>query len=309
MMIWWKLFRGKNLLIVALTQFLLQFLVVLPYLKSLDKEPVLDDLHFSLLVLVTVLIAGAGYVINDYYDIEIDSVNKPNDLIISKLVSESNALKIYGLTVFLGATLSAYLANYVGVSFWFLIYPIAVYLLFEYARFFKKMVVLGNLIVAFFSAGVAGIVLFPEAVLNTDLSDLSFKTGQMLAVFSGYIFFAFCSTMYREVVKDMEDMQGDARFGARTLPVVWGISNSKIFSLIWGFLLAIIFSVLIYILVRKGHFLVSGLGVVGVLIPLFFSFYKLYQAHQTEDFHFISQLIKVIMLGGLVFLIFLVQIF
>lgn len=308
-MIWWKLFRGKNLLIVALTQFLLQFLVVLPYLKSLDKEPVLDDLHFSLLVLVTVLIAGAGYVINDYYDIEIDSVNKPNDLIISKLVSESNALKIYGLTVFLGATLSAYLANYVGVSFWFLIYPIAVYLLFEYARFFKKMVVLGNLIVAFFSAGVAGIVLFPEAVLNTDLSDLSFKTGQMLAVFSGYIFFAFCSTMYREVVKDMEDMQGDARFGARTLPVVWGISNSKIFSLIWGFLLAIIFSVLIYILVRKGHFLVSGLGVVGVLIPLFFSFYKLYQAHQTEDFHFISQLIKVIMLGGLVFLIFLVQIF
>jgi len=309
MMIWWKLFRGKNLLIVALTQFLLQFLVVLPYLKSLDKEPVLDELHFSLLVLVTVLIAGAGYVINDYYDIEIDSVNKPNDLIISKLVSESNALKIYGLTVFLGATLSAYLANYVGVSFWFLIYPIAVYLLFEYARFFKKMVVLGNLIVAFFSAGVAGIVLFPEAVLNTDLSDLSFKTGQMLAVFSGYIFFAFCSTMYREVVKDMEDMQGDARFGARTLPVVWGISNSKIFSLIWGFLLAIIFSVLIYILVRKGHFLVSGLGVVGVLIPLFFSFYKLYQAHQTEDFHFISQLIKVIMLGGLVFLIFLVQIF
>lgn len=309
MMIWWKLFRGKNLLIVALTQFLLQFLVVLPYLKSLDKEPVLDSFHFSLLVLVTVLIAGAGYVINDYYDVEIDSVNKPNELIISKLVSESNALKIYGLTVFLGGVLSVYLAGYVGVIIWFLIYPLAVYLLFEYARFFKKTVVLGNLVVAFFSAGVAGIVLFPEAVLNTDLSDLSFKTGQMLAIFSGYIFFAFCVTMYREVVKDMEDMDGDARFGARTLPVVWGVSNSKIFSLVWGFLLAVIFTVLIYILVGKGHFLVSGLGIVGVLVPLFFSFYKLYKAQQTEDFHFISQLIKIIMLGGLVFLIFLVQIF
>lgn len=302
-----KLIRAKNLVIVAITQFLLQFLVVGPYHIQSGTEPVLDPFHFSLLVLVTVLIAAGGYVINDIKDIEIDKINKPKTRIIEKQISEEHANWLYWGTTIIGAIISIYMAFWVEKPLWFLLFPIAVFMLWSYSVYFKKSYLVGNIIVSFFAAGVAGIVLFPE-VFCLVLTEINQKTIFLIGIFLGYIFFAFSSTMMREIVKDMEDSEGDKAEGASTFPIVEGLKMSKILAGIWGILLAVGLAVFLWILHSQGHNLALIFGIFLVWIPILFAIFKIYNSQTVSDFHEISQVIKVIMLAGLCFLIFIVKV-
>lgn len=301
-----KLIRWKNLLIVALTQFLLQYLVVAPFHFKYEQLPILDGFHFSLLVLTTVLIAAAGYVVNDICDQEIDAINKPDEKIVGTQISEKAAFQFYYFLIGIGGLLAIYLAWHVERFDWFFIYPIANIMLWAYAKYFKKELVIGNLIVSVFSAGVAGIVLFPE-IFRIDLEDWDYNLLFMISLFSGYLFFAFTSSMMREVVKDLEDMEGDKHFGAKTLPIVAGVQKTKIFAAIWGMLLMFIFLILIGILVYQNRVVSALIGLVLVLLPLSYSIFQLYLAKAKKDYHAISQLLKFVMLGGLIFIILLVQ--
>lgn len=301
-----KLIRWKNLLIVALTQFLLQYLVVAPFHQQYEQLPILDGFHFSLLVLTTALIAAAGYVINDICDQEIDEINKPDEKIVGSQISEKIAYQFYFGLIGIGGLIAIYLAWHVERLDWFLIYPTANFMLWAYAKYFKKELVIGNLIVSVFSAGVAGIVLFPE-FFRIDLEDWDYNLLFMISLFSGYLFFAFTSSMMREVVKDLEDMEGDRQFGANTLPVMVGVQKTKIFASIWGILLMVIFLILMGILVYQNRVVSALIGLVLVLLPLSYSIFQLYLAKAKKDYHAISQLLKFVMLGGLIFLILLVQ--
>ncbi len=302
-----KLIRAKNLLIVAITQYLLQFLVVYPYHVESGSQPVLDLFHFSLLVLATVLVAVGGYIINDLKDIEIDKINKPETRVIGKKISEINAKWLYWISIAVGSLISIYMAFWVERPLWFLLFPIAVFMLWSYSVYFKKSYLVGNIIVSFFAAGVAGIVLFPE-VFSFALTEINQKTVFLIGIFLGYIFFAFSSTMMREIVKDIEDLEGDRAEGAKTFPIVEGVKKSKILAGVWGGILAVGLSFFLWILFNQGHYLPLFFGIFLVLIPILISIFKIYKSQAVSDFHQASQIIKVIMLAGLCFLIFIVKV-
>jgi len=225
-----RLIRFPNLLIVILTQYLLEYLVLRPAIQDSSNSPLLDHFHFALLVFSTVIIAAGGYIINDIYDYKIDLINKPDQLIINKKISSKNAWIIYWSISIFGFLISLYLAFYVKNLPLVLIYPIAILLLFLYSKSLKKSVLVGNLIVALFCAFVPGIVLFAER--ETLMPSSEYKeyclTSELISnpaiqSFFFYILFAFISTLYREVIKDIEDVEGDKKNGCKTLPVfsIW----------------------------------------------------------------------------------------
>lgn len=301
-----KLVRFPNLLIVVLTQYLLQYLILIPAFDLVNLDPLLDHFHFFLLVLSTVLIAAGGFVINDLEDYEIDILNKPDKVYINKIISAANAKKLYwGISIF-GFLISLYLAFYVENLPLVLIYPTAVFFLFLYSKSLKKSVLWGNMIVAVFCAFVAGIVLFAERENVWLLNHKHPEAGEtLLEIFIFYLFFAFCSTMFREIVKDIEDKDGDQKNGCRTLPIVAGVNVAKGFAYIFGI-------TLLYLLwdwISEGKINSINLEliylIVGIGLPTLFAMFKLFRAQQKKEFHFISQLAKYIMLSGILYLLIL----
>ncbi|MCB0642168.1 MAG: geranylgeranylglycerol-phosphate geranylgeranyltransferase [Phaeodactylibacter sp.] len=303
-MAWWlRLIRFPNLVIVALTQYLLFYALLLPAFEQAGFLPLLDPIHFFLLVLDTMLIAAGGYVINDYYDQAIDAQNKPGRQIVGTRISGRQALLWYGSILLAGAMLALYLAIYVSNLSLFSIYPAACLLLWLYSRYWKKALLLGNLTVAVFCALVAWIIWFAErgTVGRIAVEDPSAYSGLRFAI-GLYLGYAFLSTLYREVIKDIEDADGDAQEQARTLPVLYGQKAAKIFSFGVGCLLLGLLLPLIELFWNSWALL--GLGLL-VILPLIFSFYLLWQAENRAQFHRLSQLAKFIMLGGILLLFFL----
>lgn len=299
-----RLIRFPNLLIVVLTQFLLQHLLLIPAFHQGGLSPALDPVHFSLLVLSTVLIAAGGYVINDLTDYPIDVLNKPDQVIINRLIPASTAWQYYyGLTA-VGFLISLYLAWHVANLPLVLLYPTAVGLLFWYSKKLKATVLWGNVVVGIFCAFVAGIVLFAERHTINQLWHTQPSIAQELLTLSfAYLFFAFMATLFREIIKDIEDMNGDRERGCRTLPVVFGKKVAKIVAGVAGGILLLSLQQWGRILWKDLEYIPLTFLVVGIAFPLIFALLRLVKAQEKQAFHFLSQFAKYIILSGILYLI------
>lgn len=215
-----KLVRCPNLLITALT-------MCLVYHCVMRME---STLMFALLVVSMVLIQAGGYVINDIFDKEIDAVNKPEKLIVGRVFTEKQsnvfyiALTINGIGCALAATIMAMGKSFMTVFAFMLLLAC---LLYTYSSRYKKELVVGNVIV---SLSVAFAVFLPWLfeMLYISKHELLLITFRPLMQWSLHIVlvytaFAFLMTFIREIVKDMEDMEGDRIRQCRTIPIVWGV--------------------------------------------------------------------------------------
>lgn len=298
-----RLIRFPNLIIVAFTQYLLEFLILIPAFSAAGLSPALDIPRFLLLVCSTMLIAAGGYVINDIEDVEIDRINKPEKQIVGRLISVKSAWVYYFILFFLGFVISLYLAIHINNLPLLSIYPAAWLLLYLYSKYFKKMPLIGNVTVAVFCALVAGIVLFAERHAFMELVNMGVHF-KVTAVFIFYLFFAFISTLYREIIKDLEDHQGDAENGCRTLPIVLGIKTTKVITFTVGGIFALGF----YFLLKHLYYFSGNaplgftLVLVGMVLPLSASFYFLYNAQQKSDYKYLSRIAKFLMLSGILLL-------
>ncbi len=308
-----RLIRLPNLALVVLTQYALQYAVLMPEITRLGMVPVLPAYPFFLLVLSTVLIAAGGYVVNDIEDMEIDKQNKPeHKRIVGRVFSLKTAWIIYGFSTFLGFIISLYLAFYVKDIIQFLIYPAAVGLLYAYSKWFKRQPLTGNLVVSFFCAFVAWVIFYAQSLSPIFLIFL--KTHWLDAVkmtFTGYAAFAFLSTLFREIVKDIEDAEGDLAGNCRTLPIVLGIPKSKIIALFTGIIFLIFMAYFSFIL--RAHPENIGRGShdwlkiivlnLSVSLPMIYALFLLVKAREKKDFSYLSRLAKGIMLSGLIFIL------
>lgn len=304
LMLFARLVRLPNLLIVVLTQYLLEYYILVPALQIADYQYVLDDVRFALLSLTTVLIAASGYVINDIEDHEIDQMNKPEKVILGKFISIKSAQIIYWSLVILGMVISIYLAIYVENFLLFFIYPSAVFLLWWYSKKLKKVALWGNVVVSIFCAFVAGIVLFAERVAFMKLIQSHTEIGERVAIIFGvYLGFAYASTMFREIVKDLEDIDGDAALGCQTLPILLGQKRAKIVA---GFFAVSLLILLVFYglwLFQNGEIIGVNFLVIAIVLPILMALFKLYKAESKAEFHALSRLAKFVMLGGIFLLI------
>ncbi len=298
-------------MIIILTQYLIYGILGIGIYNRIYDNNTLDffDFNFALLVLATVIIAAAGNVINDIYDYEIDLINKPQKIFINEIISIKKAWLLYSLMNGIALIIGVYLGyNSVNYGNYYLIgFPLIISLLWSYSAFFKKMPLIGNLIIAFFCALVPIYALLPT--FNSTYFHNGNSTYSLLRdVGLLYILFAFLTTLIREIVKDIEDMEGDLLGNARTFPIVSGIRISKIVLIVLLFcslpLWLVPFS---NIKVTNSHSLTFWISNIYLIIIIGLPFlrigYLIIKAQTKSDFHQISSQIKWLMLAGLLFLI------
>lgn len=245
------------------------------------------------------LIAAAGYIINDYFDVKTDKINKPQKLYIDNGVKRRLAIFIHTLFNVAGFLLSLYVAHKAGNIFLSAIQLLSITALFFYSTHLKRQILSGNILVAALSAMVSLQVLFFEIPL------LEYKFLQSIQSFAflylsvcSFSLFAFLLSLVREIVKDIEDFKGDYETGCKTMPIVWGIKASKaiVAGLVSNILLLLVF---ISLKLYKLHFGWLMLYLfVCVFVPLCFFLYKLYRAQQKENYSQLSRWVKYIMLTG-----------
>lgn len=263
-----KLTRFGNLVIIGITQYFTAAFLV--------DRTTLGDGRLFLLSVSTVLIAAAGYIINDYYDVKIDYINKPERVVIGKNIPRRYAILFHvvlsGIGIAIGLLLSWRLAA---------LNVLSAFLLWLYSNNLKRLPFIGNFSVAFLTG------------LSVWIVDLLYRHGSALIVI--YASFAFFMTLVREIIKDMEDLKGDNTFGCRTLPIVWGLRRTKfvIYFVLAVFALTVILINQFYKALPLQYFLIF------LFIPLLILLYRLIRADTTRDFAALSTFCKIIMLLGI----------
>ena len=296
-----KLIRPVNLVIIAVTMTLFRVCLVdaSPY-KLFYVEPVLSVSQFMLLVVMTLLIAAGGYIINDIYDVEIDAVNKPGKLIIGQHINETAAYNLYKL-LSLFAVLIAIVLAVLTKNFKLSTFPIIIMVLLNfYAHTFKQQLIVGNVIIAFCTASTIWLIALFETTTKTDQIDLAVQVQSGIAIAAIiYGLFAFLTTFLREIIKDAEDSAGDEQFGCRTIPVVWKKKGVIISSLIITLLLLLILISFALFFPNINVKNISLFIAFGLILPLIVIVFFIFKANAKADYHFVSNLIKFFMCLGI----------
>jgi len=300
-----KLIRIQNLLIVAVTQYLMRFAIIRPIITLKHFELQLSELDFLILVLSTICLTAAGYVINDYFDTKTDAFNRPERVIVDKHISRRSAMALHVVLNTIGVLGGFYVSYKIGhVKFGF-IFILITGILWYYSTTYKRQFLLGNLLVALLTAMVPlMVVLYELPLLNEEYREILIAQNDNLKVIIYWIlafsFFAFITTLIREIIKDTEDYEGDSAFGRNTLPILLGVNYTKLIVLI---LILGTLASLIIVYIRGG--LQSPISFWYLLImqvlPFIYLIYRIIKANAKKDYHFASIFIKLIMLGGLLF--------
>lgn len=263
-----KLTRFGNLVIIGLAQYFTAGFLVGGY--------TIDDFQLLLLSASTVLIAAAGYIVNDYYDVKIDYINKPERVVIGKSITRRFAILFHVVFSALGILIGFYLSWTIAA-----VNTLSVFLLWLYSNNLKRQPFVGNLTVALLTGAAIFVV------------DMLYGAHSSLVVI--YALFAIFMTLVREIIKDIEDLKGDNTFGCKTLPIIWGIRKTK--SIIYTIL--IIFSGSVIVLNKHYEILPSPYYLLFLFGPLTWFLFRLYLADTRKDFSWLSTFCKIIMLVGI----------
>jgi len=266
------LLRPVNLILLAVTQFIAGAFLI----KT--------DHYITLLLLVvsTCFITAAGYIINDYYDIKIDLINKPEKVVVGRYLSRRAAIAAHTLLNVAACIIGFYIYWKLGV-----LYIIVSFALWLYSRKLKSLPFLGNFIVA----TLTGLSVYLPAIV--------FPGNNNLAL--AYALFAFLLSFIREVIKDVEDLKGDEAFHRRTLPIVLGVRTVK---LILYPIIALLLGDVLILAAHKGLYFAIYF-VVLITLPSLWLVWRLFGADETKDFSYLSRLCKIIMFTGVLSMLFI----
>ena len=290
-----KLIRYQNLLMLAFMQVLFRY----AFLKQQNIPLALTDWQYALLVLSTVLIAAAGYVINNVFDVITDSINKPNDVIIGKGISETMGYNIYIILNISGVAIGFYLSNVIQRPGFATIFILIASLLYFYSTTLKQIMILGNIAVAF-TLAMSVIVIGIFDIFPATVSDNRAQMASFFSILTDYAIFAFMINFIREIIKDIEDVNGDYNQGMNTLPIAIGINRTAKIALLLT--LIPIALLLIYIntyFIENNLYVTTLYAIAFVVAPLIYFVIKLINAKSQKDFHHLSTVLKLVLLFGI----------
>ncbi|NVK48433.1 MAG: geranylgeranylglycerol-phosphate geranylgeranyltransferase [Cyclobacteriaceae bacterium] len=267
-----RISRPINLLLVAFTQLMTAYFLIE---SSPAGTPVLEDFRLYLLILSTLLITAAGYMINDYYDVKIDYVNRPEEVIIGKGIKRRVVLFLHTLFNFAGIGLGWIVSPRIALVNFF-----AAFLLWLYSNRLKREPFIGNLTVAF----LTGLSVFLVAIY--------YQKNELLIL--TYAIFAFFLNLIREIIKDIEDRTGDRKHGCRTLPIVFGFRKTK--QIIFIIAASFVSAILIVTMELNEPRLFYYFGVLGIFFLWFMR--KVYESDRKSHFTQLSTYAKILMLLG-----------
>lgn len=299
-----KLIRWPNLVFIILTQVLFEYCIyfrVFPPSMRYQGE----QQQFFLLMAASVCIAAAGYIINDYFDLNIDQINKPDKVVVNSIISRRWVILWHLLLSLAGLILTITALPHKLYLPLIMANTISIFLLLLYSSTLKKRLLIGNVLISLLTAWVIAIIFFSkmnESFLQGKGDEiLHVRFFRLTVLYAG---FAFIISLIREVIKDMEDIEGDRKYECRTMPIVWGLNASKVFVAVWlSVLITILFILQLYVWQFDWWFSIlycTGL----IIIPLIWVFKKLFTATSSKDFHQLSTAVKMIMFTGILSMFF-----
>lgn len=258
--------------------------------------------YFVLLVLATVLIAAGGYVINDYFDIKTDLINK-GKVIVGTKIPRRKAMMWHNILNIIGVLIGFYISWKAGFFMMGVLFLLASGLLYFYSASYKRQFLIGNIVVAILTATVPILVvlydwpaLYRYYTINaTSLPPINF----IFYWVAGFALFAFLTTLTREIIKDIEDFEGDIAYGRNTVPVVIGELSAKVVSIC----LIIITTVLLYL---TWYFFINDKITLiyisaAIVVPFLLTIYKVITGSNREQLHYASSIMKIAMLTGILY--------
>lgn len=295
--------RIENLFIIAITQICIKYLVFEPINYFSSFTPFL----FSLSLISTILIAAAGYIINDYFDVKTDKINRPDAVVVDVTIKRRWAMVLHIMLNSIGLLIGIYLAIKCHQIKLILIQAISILLLWFYSTHFKKQLLTGNLIVSILTATIPLLPIVYDyyfSVNGSIIELIAFNSfiKVLIIIVIGYSSFAFLTSFAREVIKDMEDFKGDVQTGCKTMPIVWGIITSKVvvfFTLIITIMFLLLASIKFF---GEGELLAFYYIILALIVPICFMIFIIIKAKNSKQYKMASLLLKLIMLLGIVFM-------
>jgi 4-hydroxybenzoate polyprenyltransferase len=309
-----KLIRWQNLMVVILTMILMRYAVLAPLVNRVgvvmtqgNGEEIPMSLqfpwyYFLMLVASTVLITAGGYVINDYFDIKTDLINK-GKVIVGTKIPRRKAIMWHSVLNVAGVLLGFFISYESGYIWLGILFLIVSGLLYFYSASYKRQFLIGNIIVALLTAMVPMLVVFYEwpalykyytanAVVLPGFNFITYWIG-------GFALFAFLTNLIREIIKDIEDFEGDLAYGRNTIPIVIGVLSAKIVA-------ACIIVITIILLYLIWYFYINDTITLiyisaAIVLPLLFVIFMLLRSTEKKQLHSASSLMKIVMLTGLLY--------
>ena len=303
-----KLFRVGNLGFLAALLYVMEKWVAVPLLQMEKFQEQMPWWILTLLILSVICIAAGGYVINDYFDVKIDRINRPDDLIVTRIISRDAAMRWFQVLtivgILAGITLSWWSKSW-NLLFVYIVIP---GLLWFYSASYKRMFLVGNLIVAFISALVPLLV----AIINADYLKHLYNealaytpiVGQLYMWLGAFALFSFFLTWAREVIKDIEDIEGDREMECRTMPIVWGEKASKVVVTTLVLATMILISYLAWFVLpfpMEWRTLTGRFVIFGLMVPMACVLVLLWSAGSKRELHTVQQVLKFAMFIGTMF--------
>ncbi len=299
-----RLVRWPNLLIIIAIQLALYYFIIERIYTTVGIPASLCNLNLLLLIIATVLVAAAGYIINDYFDIRVDRINKPQSMVLGRIIERRTGIVLHQILSAIAVLIGFYIAYQVESWRLGLIFPMIIMLLWLYSVKYKRTVIWGNVAIAVMAALVILLVwLFEFFMLLKHPDDFITAApylGLITRYFGFFASFAFLLTFIREIIKDAEDVDGDKTTGAGTLAVQMGIAFSKKVALLTSVVTALFMLYLVISLLINGMTIAGAYFGTVVFLPLIYLTISIFKAHTKSDFHSISVLLKIIMVAGII---------
>jgi len=302
-----RLIRLPNLLLIIFIQYFVRFFIFSPALSKAGVYLSFSDFNFALLVLTTILIATGGYIINDYFDKDLDKVGGKANYVDTEITSKT-ILNIYIVINILALVIAFYISfivNSYKLGFLFILIQATLWF---YSQYFKKTFLIGNLIIAIL-AGLVPIILLPYEFFQQIITNGDFLTKthqnlhEMVSWTIAFGIFSAIFTLIREIIKDIEDYEADNSFNYRTLPIVAGIKTAK----------AVIIILILILIVAFGYYIFTNLTMninfamifafIFIILPLLYIAIRIFLAKEKKDYRHLSLFSKLIMITATLFLI------
>ena len=287
-------------MIVLITQFLVWYCLIY---NSSNYLGFLSVVYFMPLAYSTLMITAAGYIINDYFDIKIDVINRPEKVTLGKKIPLRKAILAHVFLNIGGLLIAAIVAFEQHHLEWLWVQALSITLLWFYSTHFKKQFFIGNIVVALLTAMsiIVLVVYDPSLGMHYKLMYYLQPQPPIKAEWMcyGFAFFAFMLTLMREIVKDMEDFKGDAEEGCVTMPIQKGLDFSAKAVKGIGFIALLILGYFSIYFIKTGLIALGTYTLLFIILPLIAWCFYLSKKNTTLHYHSASKWLKIIMLLGI----------